>query len=75
MKLADMAMKLPDYDEEAGGEEDDGKSAFADAAIEAFELFQKGDKEGAATALKAAVEACVADYMADDDEEEPSEEA
>lgn len=68
MKLSDMAMSIGD-DPEDGEGDDTGGSAFKDAAIEAFDLFQKGKKDEAAASLKAAVQACIADYMADDDEE------
>ena len=65
MKLSDMAMMDPEEDLEEDASES-GEGLFEDAAVEAFELFKKGKKAEAAASLKAAIEACVADYMAEE---------
>jgi hypothetical protein len=49
------AMELPE-DEAMGGD---------DAFVEALDLYAKGDKQGAAAALRSAVELCMADYDKD----------
>jgi len=73
MKLSDIALG-GSSEEEPAEAEDVGESAFADAATEAFELWGKGKKSEAVASLKAAVESCVADYMAEDEPEVVDEE-
>ncbi len=68
MKLSDMALEEPEGEEDFAEGED--APAFEEAATDAFELFKKGDKAGAAAALKGAIELCVADYMAEDPAED-----
>lgn len=68
MKLAELALSDAAEEPEGEAEEADGAGMFEDAAMEAFELYQKGDKKAAVAALKWAIESCVADYMADDEE-------
>lgn len=59
-----MALDLPAEEEDEASEDSSG--AFEAAAGDAFELYKKGDKAGAAAALKGAIEMCVADYMAEE---------
>lgn len=66
MRLSDAALAAP---EEAPAEEmpdADSAGIFEDAVSEAFDLFGQGKKPEAAAAMKAAIQACVADYQADE---------
>lgn len=63
-----MALEEPEAADDEGGD-----GLFEDAAGQALDLLDKGDKAGAVAALKSAVEACVADYMASDSEEAAEE--
>jgi hypothetical protein len=67
VKLSELAMAEPALEEELP---DEGGDVFGEAATEALDLLEKGDKPGAVAALKGAIEACVADYMAEDSAEE-----
>ena len=60
-----MADDLPD----ASGDDDSpdvSDEVFSEAASSAFELWGEGKKDEAISSLKGAIEACVADYMADE---------
>lgn len=74
MKLSDLAMSDEEKDMPEEERDESGSDVFEDAAVEAFDLFKQGKKSEAAAALKGAIEACVADYMAADSEPEDGEE-
>ena len=62
MKLSDRALdadEMPAMEDDLEAEEGMGTD---DAFVEALELYSKGDKKGAAAALRSAVEMCMADY-------------
>jgi hypothetical protein len=67
VKLSDLALAGPSAEEpEEGDAEDLGEGMFEEAAMEAFEMFSAGKKEAAVSALKGAIEACIADYQSED---------
>lgn len=62
-----MAMNdAPEASEESEDSNEVSGEVFSDAASSAFELWSEGKKGAAVASLRGAIEACVADYMADD---------
>jgi len=76
LAIAIMGKKKPGMDYEKSSskymkkqEENDYEMAFKDAAREAYEYMDKGDVDGFADALKAAIEICFHEYQMMGDED------